>query len=142
MPIRHKLASFANLNGADRLMVLEAILVLAVARIMVLTLPFRILKDWLSHLPDSGEHDAALIRRVRRAITVAARNVPWNAVCLPQAMAAKAMLARRGYGSAFHLGATLENDGKLSAHAWLTAGDIVVVGAKRMEGMSHLARFG
>jgi transglutaminase superfamily protein len=102
--------------------------------------PFRILKAWLSRAPDGGEHDAALIRRVRSAVTIAARNVPWNAVCFPQAMAAKAMLARRN-GSAFHLGAMLESNGKLSAHAWLTARDVVVVGAKGIKGMSYMARF-
>ena len=44
-------------------------------------------------------------------------------------------------GSAFHLGAMLESNGKLSAHAWLTARDVVVVGAKGIKGMSYMARF-
>lgn len=32
MPVRRKLASFAGLNGANRLMVLEALLILGLAR--------------------------------------------------------------------------------------------------------------
>jgi hypothetical protein len=79
---------------------------------------------------------------VRKAVTTAARNVPWNAVCLPQAMAAKAMLARRGQGSAIHMGAAFNPDGKLIAHAWLLVGDTVVVGGAGIAGMSPLARFG
>ncbi|MEI9991730.1 MAG: lasso peptide biosynthesis B2 protein [Rhizomicrobium sp.] len=141
MSIRRKLASFRRLPGRDRMMVCEAAVILGIARVLVLTRPFRALVPWLSRSPDSGSADALLIRRVRRAVTIAARNVPWNAVCLPQAMAAKAMLARRGHGSAFHLGATIENE-KVSAHAWLTTGAVVVVGAKGLPGMSHMAQFG
>ena len=142
MPIRRKLASFLSLARADRFLVGEAIVLLGVARILVLTVPFRILAVWLSRAPDGGDCDNMLIRRIRNAITIAANNVPWNAVCLPQAMAAKAMLALRGHGSAFHIGATIEGQSKISAHAWLTTGEITVVGAKGVPGMSHLARFG
>ncbi|MEJ0041823.1 MAG: lasso peptide biosynthesis B2 protein [Rhizomicrobium sp.] len=89
MSIRRKLASFRRLPGRDRMMVCEAAVILGIARAFVLTRPFRALVPWLSRSPDSGSADALLIRRVRRAVTIAARNVPWNAVCLPQAMAAK-----------------------------------------------------
>ena len=142
MLIRRKLASFLLLSGTDRLLVCEAIVALGLARAVLLLVPFRVLAKWLTRAPETDRRDDALIRRVRRAVTVAAKNVPWSAVCLPQAMAAKAMLARRGHGSALHLGATIEVGGKIGAHAWLTAGDIVVVGAAGMPGMSPLARFG
>lgn len=128
--------------GADRMLLLEATATLAVARIIVLTVPFRFLAGWLSRAPDRVPGNDALLKQVRKAITIAARNVPWNAVCLPQAMAAKAMLARRGCGSAFHLGAAFDPNGKLIAHAWLTVGETIVVGAAGKDGMAHLARFG
>jgi hypothetical protein len=86
--------------------------------------------------------DEILLLSVRKAVTTAARNVPWNAVCLPQAMAAKAMLARRGCGSSFHLGADFDAQGKLIAHAWLVAGGTIVVGAAGIAGVTPLARFG
>jgi len=142
MPIPRKLASFLRLRAADRFLVCEAILVLGLARAVLLMVPFRVLAKRLARAPGTDCHDDLLIRRVRGAVTVAAKNVSWNAVCLPQAMAAKAMLARRGYGSAVHFGATIEADGKIGAHAWLTAGDTVVVGAAGMHCMSHLVRFG
>lgn len=141
MPIRRKIASFRRHRVRDQLMIVEAVMTLGIARMLVLALPLRALVPWLSRSPDGASADDLLIRRVPRAVTIAARNVPWNAVCLPQAIAAKAMLAQRGHGSAFHLGATIENE-KLSAHAWLTTGAVVVVGAKGMPGMSHMARFG
>lgn len=142
MPFRRKLASFFRLSAADRLLACEAIVFLGMARVAVLILPFRFVAKWLERAPDSGTCDVMLVRRIGKAVTVAARNVPWNAVCLPQAIAAKAMLARRGHGSAFHLGAAIEPGGKLGAHAWLACGDVIVIGASGMAGVAPLARFG
>ena len=122
MKFRRKLKTFLDMRSVDRLLVCEAMLTLAFARLIVLTLPFRFMTPWLARAPETSSSDQALLLRVRRAVTVAARNVPWNAVCLPQAMAAKLMLARRGCGSSFHLGAHFDLRGKLIAHAWLVAG--------------------
>ena len=96
MRLRRKLATFLRMRGRDRLMVGEAVLLLATARLIVLTVPFRVIARWLARAPETGACDDDLLLRVRRAVTTAARNVPWNAVCLPQAMAAKAMLAAVG----------------------------------------------
>jgi hypothetical protein len=139
---RRKLKTFLDMRGADRLLVCEAMLTLALARLIVLTLPFRFMTPWLSRAPETSSTDQALLSRVRRAVTVAGRNVPWNAVCLPQAMAAKVMLARRGCGSSFHLGAHFDAQGKLIAHAWLVAGGTIVVGAAGIAGATPVARFG
>lgn len=130
------------MSGAQRLLVLEAALMLGLARLVVRTIPFRHIAPLLARAPETGRRDEALAARVREAVETAARNAPWNAVCLPQAMAAKAMLARRGCGSSFHLGANYDGRGKLIAHAWLEAGGTVIVGAEGVPGMTPLARFG
>jgi hypothetical protein len=144
MPFRRKFLIFVRMSGAQRLLVLEAALVLALARLVMITFPFRRIAPWLARAPETGRRDDALAARVREAVDVAARNAPWNAVCLPRAMAAKAMLARRGCGSSFHLGVYYDGQGKLIAHAWLEAGGAgaVVVGAEGIPGMTPLARFG
>jgi len=142
MKLRRKLKIFLGMNGADRILVCEAILALGLARLIVLTVPFRFMAPWLSRAPQTRSCDQTLLLRVRQAVTMAARNVPWNAVCLPQAMAAKVMLARRGCGSSFHLGADFNAQGKLITHAWLVAGGTVVVGAAGIADVTPLARFG
>ena len=142
MPLARKIATFHRLAWTDKGLVIEAVLWLAIARVIVLATPFRRVARRLENMPGSAECDAALCLRVRRAITIAARNVPWDAVCLPQAMAAKAMLARRGHASVLHLGVGHDPDGKFIAHAWLVAGDTIVVGAAGVAGLSPLARFG
>jgi hypothetical protein len=140
--LRRKLNNFLGRSRAERRLVCEAVAMLGLARLAVLAIPFRVMAPWLARAPDTEVCDQALLLRVRRAVTTAARNVPWNAACLPQALAAKAMLARRGHGSAFHLGAAFDARGKLTAHAWLVAGGTVVVGASGIDDVSPLARFG
>ncbi len=136
-----RLRRFLQMTNRQRLLLLEGALFLGLARLVLLTLPFGRIAPWLQRSPDSGPGDAATVRAVGEAVTIAARNVPWNAVCLPQAMAAKAMLARRGQGSALHLG-TARADGGLTAHAWLVAGGEVVVGEAGIADVAPLARFG
>ena len=157
MKLARKFNRFIRLRRADRLLLAEAVMMLAIARFCVVAVPFRVLAKWLAHAPDAPAPDfpasgptassptapdGKLPARVGWAIATAARNVPWNAVCLPQAIAAKAMLARRGQGSAFHLGAMMGEDGRLTAHAWVECRGLIVTGAAGMRGMSHLARFG
>jgi hypothetical protein len=142
MNLRRKLGTFLNLRGTDRALIGEAVLLLGLARLLVLTTPFRLLARWLARVPGPDADDAVLLGRVRRAVTTAARNVPWNAVCLPQAMAAKAMLARRGCGSSLRLGVGFDGNGKLIAHAWLVVGGTVVVGGAGISGVTPLTSFG
>jgi len=142
MNLPRKLKTFHEMRGADRLLVCEAILTLGLARLILLIVPFRFMARWLSTGPETSSCDETLLLRVRRAVTTAARNVPWNAVCLPQAMAAKAMLARRGCGSSFHLGANFGAECKLIAHAWLVSGEMIVVGSAGIAAVKPLARFG
>ena len=139
--LSRKLASFLKMTSRQRLLMLEAASLLGVSRFALLVLPFARIEPWLRRRPDAGPVDTATVLAVRQAVTVAARNVPWSAVCLPQAMAAKAMLARRGQGSVLHLGATMV-DGRLNAHAWLAAGGEIVVGEAGLPEMTPLTRFG
>ena len=120
----------------------EAALALALARFLILIVPFRFLARRLALSPESATDDERHIARICRAVEVAARHVPFNAVCLPQAMAAKVMLARRGLGSSFHLGAGLSDAGAMSAHAWLESGGRVLIGSAGVAAVTPLARFG
>ena len=136
-----RLRRFLQMPNRQRVLLLEAALFLGLARLALLALPFGRIAPWLQRSPDSGAGDTATVLAVGQAVAIAARNVPWNAVCLPQAMAAKAMLALRGQGSALHLGAARAGDG-LTAHAWLVAGGEVVVGEAGIAEVAPLARFG
>lgn len=62
-------------------------------------------------------------------------NEAWfQAVCLPQAMAARWLLARRRIPSRVELGSRRNPDDQaVLLHAWLTVGDEVVTGAQERD---------
>ena len=67
---------------------------------------------------------------------------PWmNALCLPRALAAHAMLRRRGIASRLCLGVARDG-GELAAHAWVEIGEDKIVGGSEADGFTRLAEFG
>jgi hypothetical protein len=64
-----------------------------------------------------------------------------NARCLPRALAAHAMLRRRGIASRLCLGVAREGR-ELAAHAWVEIGNEKIVGGTEVEGFTRLAEFG
>jgi len=140
MGIGSKARTLGSLPWRDRGLVVEAALMLVAARATLLVVPFRRFRPWLT-LAGRGQADPLLLARVRRAIGMAARNLPFEAVCLPQAMAAKAMLARRGAGSALCIGVGRDADDSMILHAWLEAGDTIVTGAPARRVVTEVTRF-
>ena len=81
--------------------------------------------------------DIQRAKRIGHVVRMASRWVPWNAVCLPQAVAAKSMLARRRVPATLYVG--LRRAGALSAalninsielHAWLRVDDKIITGGE------------
>jgi hypothetical protein len=85
------------------------------------------------------------------AIRAAARVVPWNAVCLPQAMVAAVLLRLARVGYTVHLGVARgetdrrASDGEsvpgLHAHAWCVADGRVVTGPGALDRFARVGRF-
>jgi len=136
-----KWRAWRNYRMADRLLILEAAAWLGLARFYVVWFPFGWLGRWLRK-PASGSDQPQLALRVGRAVLTASRHVPWQAACLPQALAAKLMLALRGQGSALHLGAKIDESGALAAHAWLTCEGKIVTGGAGLPGYTPLVQLG
>jgi hypothetical protein len=130
------------------LWIIEAFLCLAAARLMIRVMPFRLLRRWLGPigsmpvLPLQGDRGRHAVRQTRRWIRQVAAHAPFRAVCLPQAMAARWMLARRGIASELHIGARRGAVGAqrpIDLHAWLLCGDLCVTGAGARPRFSGLA---
>jgi Transglutaminase-like superfamily len=144
MSLRTKITALRTISDAELRFIAEAALLLGVSRVLLLTVPFRRIAPLLSRPPAGAPTpvDPLLSRSVRRAVTIAARNVPFRAVCLPQAMAAKFMLARRGQPSTLHLGIGKDDAGNLMAHAWLQSDGAIVVGEAGVGDVTPIARYG
>jgi len=110
----------------------EAVCNLFWARLLCL-LPMRRWSRWAHLRVLKGESTVDIqqtdVRIVQRHLRAASRRVPWRADCLPQALAAVSMLARRGYTPVLALGARSSAEtAKMSAHAWVECAGIVVCG--------------
>jgi hypothetical protein len=144
MALSGKLRRLRAMAWNERRLIAEAAFALGIARLALVCVPFRRIAPWLMRQPRRPQMIANPLFNIqmRRAVTIAARNVPWKAVCLPQAMAAKWMLARRGYPSILHLGVGKDHTGAMIAHAWLDVGDVTVVGAAGKEAVTPVGHFG
>ena len=81
------------------------------------------------------------VRSVGWSVAAAARYAPFKAVCLQQALAARAMLQRRGVSSVLHFAVGAEGGSRLEAHAWLQAAGVPVVGYPLAPHLSEVGCF-
>lgn len=150
--IRHRLRRFRDAGARRRALLIEAALLLLAARLALVAIPFpRLAARWgefvdpgdprASRAPARHEADARLAADVSWAVTRAARHVPFAAVCLPQAMAARVMLKRRGIASVLHFGAAKGSAKPLDTHAWLDAAGVEVTGYPAAGEFAEIACF-
>ncbi len=128
---------FTRLRAAA--MTAEIAAMLCVAEVMIRLMPYRRYAPMVRRMAGTGNAPLQLARRVRRRLTVAVRCLPWQPLCLARAIAARAVLGRRGHGSVLSLGVDV-GAVDLAAHAWLAAGGIVVTGREEMERYSEVAQ--
>lgn len=119
---------------------IEAVVQLGMAWAAVRLLPPRKWRRWLEPAAEQPLPPPQLARDLRRLMRFLAPALPRRSHCLISAMGARAMLARRGYGSALSLGADI-NELTLAAHAWLSAGSIIITGRESMGNYREVARF-
>ncbi|WP_343519270.1 lasso peptide biosynthesis B2 protein [Sphingomonas sp.] len=76
---------------------------------------------------DAGQQRRAL--RIAQTIRLAARHAPFRADCFPQALTARLLCALWRVPCAMHLGVAIgDGASRMRAHAWVSAGEIVVSG--------------
>jgi len=151
--IRRLLLRFRQIDNRRRAMLVEAVAYLFAARLALIFIPFpRLARRLGTFVPPTDPRtfrarsgtapdQARMAEAIGWAVTRAARYLPFKAVCLPQAMAARMMLKRRGIGSVLHFGAAKGGDKPLDAHAWLDAAGIEVTGYPVAENFAEIACF-
>ncbi len=151
--IRRTLKSARQVGWRRRGLIAEAAVWLLIARAALLLAPFPMIARRLGVFvapadprvakvaAPSTPEQAQTAKQVSWAVTRAAAHVPFKAVCLPQAMAARIMLTRRGVASAMHFGAAKGKDKPLDAHAWLDAAGVKVTGYPVASNFAEIACF-
>jgi len=126
---------FLALPLAEKLLLVEALLYLGLARLALLVVPFRHVARRLGQqlppdaVPPSTYSASPGARQIAWAVEIMSRRTPWESACLAQAIAGKLMLRRRGVPSRLSLGMRKDASGKPIAHAWLQAGEATLLGA-------------
>ena len=138
-------AAWRRVTASRRWLLIEARLNLLAARLAIRLLPFRRLTAFFerpaARPEQSGAARAQLIKEVRWAIWTATRHQRERIVCFPRAIAAQAMLRRRGVSTTLYYGAASQAGQGLSAHVWVQDGEAEVVGKRSAAGVKVLARY-
>jgi hypothetical protein len=130
------LRTAARLSAAELVALVEATVLLAAARLVIVLLPFRWLAARLgAHMHESPAEsdgdDERSLRRVRWALGAVSRRAPWRCLCLEQAVAATVMLRRRRLPSTLYLGVARAGErAGVEAHAWVRSGTFFVTGGE------------
>jgi hypothetical protein len=116
---------FFDFSADEKLMFFEALFFIYLAKLMLIFLPFRICIKTLRK--GEFENSSGPAKEIKSAIDRANRLAFWKNVCLVQSFAARWMLDRRKMPSTFSIGVKHDPRKKISAHAWLTAGNFEIV---------------
>ena len=131
------------MGSARRWLMAEATVWLALAGLALRVLQFRTIARHLGQSLTPAEAVAkmaevstagdplTLVRDIGWAVRLAADHLPFPALCLQQALAAKCMLRRHRITGALHLGVATRTGpgGAMRAHAWLDAAGVEVTGS-------------
>jgi hypothetical protein len=120
----------------------EAAIMLLLARLAVRVLPPARLLKWADRPGKRVNRFAGDdVNWVAWAIEHSATRQRMDRMCLPRALAAHAMLRRRGVASRLCLGVARTGD-DIAAHAWIEVGDRKIVGDDGAGRFTQLAAFG
>lgn len=120
------------LSVSQKWLLAEAFAALLAARASLVLLPVRWIFRWLESpvRNSSAPRRPEVVERIRWAVLTVARYGPLSFVCFPQALAAHAMLRRRGIGSIMHYGVRRAADRRIRAHTWLEVDNRMLLGGE------------
>ena len=90
---------------------------------------------------NSEQPVSGAILRVTQRVHRDAQRLPWRPACLSQALAAMVLLRVRGIEATLHLGLARNESAELKAHAWVSHGNEVILGASEGPTFTEVARY-
>ncbi|MGO4255212.1 lasso peptide biosynthesis B2 protein [Marmoricola sp. RAF53] len=142
MGLGRTVRGFVHLGRRDQFRLVAAWSLLGFCRLLILVVPFRVVRRLLGDHEGTGAasraapaaerpltaQDSARARRIGVVVDAAAEHTPWKSECYPRALTARAFLVARRIPHRVCFG--VRRDGSaLVAHAWVVAGDSTVTGA-------------
>lgn len=135
-PAMTALRKLWRLPAEDRALLCEAAAWVVAIRVGLWALPFgavrRIVCRAGHRRVEAASAPEASVERVVWAVRAASARVP-RASCLTQALAARALLARRGLPSDLRIGVARSSENGIEGHAWLERNGRIVIGESEPE---------
>lgn len=132
MSIMNKLHKFIVLPYRERILLVQAFVLLALIRLGLGIIPFRWLKalvQWV--IAQESRHEASnfiSIDQVNQAIRTATYYLPGQAKCLAQALVTQILLKQYGYDCDLLIGVAKNEQKGLTAHAWIERNGQILIG--------------
>lgn len=146
--LARKLRSFSRLPAFIQLGMVPTWCLLGLARILVLTIPFRTIAARLGKhagvqisIPIISKQAVMRAHLISRLVRTTARYCPWNANCFAQAITARTWLACYGIPYALYFGVKKSPEQQLEAHAWVCAGPVKVTGGDSFDTFTVVSVF-
>lgn len=147
-----KMRSARAFSAFELALIPGVMVLLGLARLAVLTLPFRTYARFfgtqvaLDQVPQAlSPQSLARARTIGRVVRRGAGNTPWASVCLPQAMVAGLLLRLADIPHCVIFGVTREQAGQgsdpFAAHVWIRAGDTNVTGGQDVRAYTVVSVF-
>ena len=137
--VHARLIQFKGLTWRGKLGLPVAVLLLGIARVAILCLPFRRYcqvfggQDGDLEPPQTSPQQVVRACEIGKIVRGAAKVTPWASVCLPQAMVALVFLRWARIPAITHFGVALDKaptaHDPISAHAWVVVADHILTGA-------------
>lgn len=121
---------FLRRTNGEQLLLAEAAVTLAAVKAMLLVVPFERWRHLLKNPPDRAapQAGAAVSKAIASAVSQLSRHSVVALTCLPQALAVRSMMHRRGLRAELRVGVARARDGGIRAHAWVVYEGKVIIG--------------
>ena len=121
--INGRLDKFLQLSNADKLLVLNALLLLQVNWLLVRIRPFEQLRTSSRPGDSNKPMPAERTNRILSLVESASRAAPWTDNCLLRGLTGLQLMEKFGTPANLSIGVKREADGTIQAHAWLECAD-------------------
>ncbi|MFT7381014.1 MAG: hypothetical protein ACI9Z3_000894 [Roseivirga sp.] len=139
--------TFLRQDRSFKLLLIEILILLGMARLSVLLFPFKRIANWMGKsnyetttAMDEGLH-AGLVR-LSSGIEAVSKYTFWKSNCFAQVLCAHWILKRKNIPHTIYFGLLKEDTIQMKAHAWLRAGNKIVTGRKGHKDYTVVGKFG
>ena len=124
------MARWKELSESEKVNFVKAVICLTIIKAGLVVLPFSIFRkffNWSANSKNKKEISQQEIKQVVWAVKSAARHLPFELLCLPQALTAKYIL-KNVPALTLEIGVAIDSSKTFLAHAWVEQNGTVIIG--------------